>query len=195
LRDHRIEDGENLAHSSQESHLVKFATFQQLRVLHLDQWVVLTATSKEKMEVDKIFQANRAATERMRKIINRLSDEELSKSIGSDWTISITLAHLALWDQRVIFVIESAKKNDKLHAPYYDYQLNDILTPLLRVIPAQEAARMAITTAETLDKELEQCSTQVIEEMNEVNPRLIDRSIHRNLHLDEIENAVVESPN
>ena len=146
------------------------------------------------MEVDNIFRANRAATERMRKIINRLSNEELSKSIGSDWTISITLAHLALWDQRVISVIESAKKNNKLHAPYYDYQLNDILTPILRAIPAREAARMAITTAETLDNELEQCSTELLEEMNEVNPRLIDRSIHRNLHLDEIENVLVEPP-
>lgn len=142
------------------------------------------------MVVEKIFQANRASTERMRKIINQLSDEELSKSIGSDWTISITFAHLAVWDQRVRSVIESARKNNKLHAPYYDFQLNDILTPLLRAIPAREAARMAITTAEKLDTELEQCSIQLIEEMNEVNRRLIDRAIHRNLHLDEIENAI-----
>ena len=141
------------------------------------------------MEVGKIFRANRESTERMSAIISRVSDEELSKSVGSDWTISITLAHLALWDQRVIFVIESAKKNNKLHAPYYDDQLNDILTPTLRAIPVREAARMAIATAEKLDDELEQCSTQLIEEMREVNERLIDRSIHRNLHLDEIENT------
>jgi uncharacterized damage-inducible protein DinB len=146
------------------------------------------------MEMEEIFQANRESTERMRKVIQRFSEEELSKSRGSDWTISITLAHLALWDQRVLFVIESAKKNNKLHAPHYDYQLNDILTPILRAIPAREAARMAITTAETLDNELEQCSTELLEEMNEVNPRLIDRSIHRNLHLDEIENVLVEPP-
>lgn len=141
------------------------------------------------MEVEKIFQANRESTERMRTIINRLSDEELSKSVGSDWTISITFAHLALWDQRVILVIESAHKNNKLHAPFYDHQLNDILTPTLSAIPVREAASMAIATAEKLDHELEECSLQLIEEMKEVNERLIDRSIHRNLHLDEIENA------
>src|SRR5512145_2219449 len=99
------------------------------------------------MEVQKIFQANRESTERLRKLINRLSEEELSKRIGSDWTMSITLAHLALWDQRVIFVIASAQKNNKLHAPYYDDQLNDILIPILGAIPAREAARMAITAA------------------------------------------------
>ena len=142
------------------------------------------------MEVEKIFQANRESTERMRTIINRLSDAELSKRVGSDWTISITLAHLALWDQRVRFVIESAKQNNKLHAPYYDYQLNDILTPILRAIPVREAASLAIATAEKLDDDLEQCSTRLVEEMQEVNERLIDRSIDRNLHLDEIENAI-----
>jgi uncharacterized damage-inducible protein DinB len=142
------------------------------------------------MEVQRIFQANRESTERMHEMINRLSDAQLSESIGSDWTVSITFAHLGLWDQRVIFVIESARRNRKLHAPYYDDQLNDILTPILRAIPPREAARMAISTAERLDHELECCAVKLLEEMKAVNGRLIDRSIHRNLHLDEIENAI-----
>ncbi len=142
------------------------------------------------MEEKSIFQENRNSTDRMQSIINQLSDDELSQSIGSDWTISITLAHLALWDQRVIFVIDSARKNNKLHAPYYDDQLNDILTPLLAAIPAKEAARMAISTANKVDNELENCPKELIKEMKEVNSRLLERSIHRNLHLDEIENAI-----
>jgi uncharacterized damage-inducible protein DinB len=142
------------------------------------------------MEEKLIFRANRESTERMRKIINQISEDELSKKIENDWTISVTLAHLALWDQRVIFVIESAIKNNKLHAPFYDDQLNDILTPLLKTIPATEAARMAITTAERLDSALEKCPKQILEEMKKVNSRLLERSIHRILHLDEIENAI-----
>jgi hypothetical protein len=67
--------------------------------------------------------------------------------------------------------------------------LNDILTPLLKAIPATEAAKMAITTAERLDDELEKCPKQLLTEMKKVNSRLLERSIHRNLHLDEIENA------
>ncbi len=142
------------------------------------------------MEVKPFFHENRKSTDRLKRVVSQLSEKELSQSIGNEWTISITLAHLALWDQRVIFVIESAKKNNKLHAPYYDDQLNDILTPLLAVIPTKEAARIAILTAERLDKELENCPKELIEEMKEVNSRLLERSIHRNLHLDEIENAI-----
>jgi uncharacterized damage-inducible protein DinB len=142
------------------------------------------------MEEKVIFQNNRESTVRMRKVIHQLSGEELSNRIGSDWTISITLAHMALWDQRVIFVIESANKNNKVHAPFYDDQLNDILTPLLMAIPPKEAVKMAIATAERLDNELEKCPKLFLEEMKKVNSRLLERSIHRNLHLDEIEKAL-----
>jgi hypothetical protein len=142
------------------------------------------------MEEKLIFRANRESTDRMRKIIIQISEEELSKKMENDWTISVTLAHLALWDQRVRIVIESAIKNKKLHAPYYDDQLNDILTPLLEAIPAPKAARMAVATAERLDNELENCSKQLLVEMKTVNNRLLERSIHRNLHLGEIENSI-----
>jgi len=83
-----------------------------------------------------------------------------------------------------------SKKESQTNAPYYDYQLNDILTPILGAIPVREAARIAVTASEKLNNELEQCAIPLIEEMKEVNERLIDRSIHRNLHLDEIENAI-----
>jgi hypothetical protein len=144
------------------------------------------------MEEKAIFQANRESTTRLRNIISQISDEEFSISIGSEWTISITLAHLALWDYRVIFVIESAIKNNKVHAPFYDDQLNDILTPSMKAIPPTEAAKMAIATAERVDNALEKCPKILLEEMRKVNSRLLERSIHRNLHLDEIENAITK---
>jgi hypothetical protein len=144
------------------------------------------------MEEKSIFRANRESTERMRKIIHQMSEEELSTKIENGWTISITLAHLALWDQRVIFVIESAIKNKQLHTPYYDGQLNDILTPIIEAIPAPKAARMAVETATRLDEKLENCSKQLLREIMKVNSRLLERSIHRNLHLDEIENAIMK---
>jgi hypothetical protein len=143
------------------------------------------------MEEQTIFQANRESTDRMRKIIGHISEDDFVQRTGNDWTIAITLAHVALWDQRVIFVIESARKNNKLHAPFYDEQLNDILTPLLAAIPAQEAIRLAISTAERVDIEIEECPKELLAEMKEVNIRLLDRSIHRNLHLDEIENTIM----
>ena len=138
------------------------------------------------MNTKIIFQSNRRSTERMQQIIHALSEEELSQITANNWTIAITLAHLAFWDQRVIYVIESAKKSNELKAPLFDDQLNDILAPVLGAIPPVDAAQMAIRTAGTLDKLLEDSPVELIDQMMLVNSRLVNRSLHRNAHLDEI---------
>jgi hypothetical protein len=137
-----------------------------------------------------IFQSNRKSTLRLRTIMEKLSDKDLFKKVGSEWNVSLTLAHIAFWDQRAIFVIESAIKNNKLHVPYYDDQLNDILPPIFSLIPPRDVERLIIETAEKLDDKLEKCPKDLLNEIKKVNIRLIDRSIHRNLHLDEIEKAL-----
>jgi hypothetical protein len=147
------------------------------------------------MNNKNIFQSNRRSTKRMRQIIHSLSEKELSQTIGNNWTISITLAHLAFWDQRVIHVIELAKKNTVLNAPLFDDQLNDILTPILGAISPPEAVRMAINIADELDEMLEECSPEFIEQLLKKNNRLVERSLHRNNHLDEIESMVKSSKN
>jgi uncharacterized damage-inducible protein DinB len=142
------------------------------------------------MNTQTIFKANRKSTERMQRIIHGLSKEELTKTRGKNWSISVTLAHLAFWDQRVIHVIETAKKNNVLNAPLLDDQLNDILAPILEAIPPAEAARLAINTAGTLDRLLEECLPELIDQMMAVNNRLVERSLHRNDHLAEIESMI-----
>ncbi len=123
----------------------------------------------------------------MLQIIHGLSEEELSQPLGNNWSISVTLAHLAFWDQRVIHVIENAKKDKVLNAPLFDDQLNDILAPILEAIPPAEAARMAVNIAGTLDGLLEDCPPELIDQMMLVNNRLMERSLHRNDHLAQIE--------
>lgn len=48
------------------------------------------------MTMDRSFiQLNRAASDRLRALVSRLSDPELLKPVGSDRTVAVTLAHLA----------------------------------------------------------------------------------------------------
>jgi uncharacterized damage-inducible protein DinB len=145
------------------------------------------------MNTKNIFQSNRKATQRMQQILQPLSARELFLPTGNDWTIAVTLAHLAFWDQRVIHVLESAKKNNAINVPLFDDQLNDILAPILAAIPPADAARLAIHTAETLDQMLEESPAELIDQLLLVNSRLVERSLHRNNHLDEIESALNES--
>jgi hypothetical protein len=139
------------------------------------------------MDTTKIFRSNREATLRMKQLIQGLSDAQMTSVLFNGWTVSVTLAHLAFWDQRVSHVIEMAKKEGRVIRTELDIQLNDIIEPFLRAIPPVEAARLALSSAETLDQQLEACSPETIDQLEKESPRWVDRSLHRNSHLEDIE--------
>jgi len=139
------------------------------------------------MNTAPIFQANRESTVRMKQLIQRLSDVQLTSVLPNGWSVAVTLAHLAFWDQRVIHVIVMAKKEGKVVRTELDIQLNDIIEPFLRAIPSAEAAKLVLSSAERLDQLLETCSPEMIDQLEKESPRWVDRSLHRNSHLDDIE--------
>jgi len=143
------------------------------------------------MTLDRSFvELNRASTERIRDLAARLSDEELQHPVGQHWTVAIVFAHLAFWDRRVMYVLDKTERDGKLFVPEIDIFVNDLSLPLWAAIPPRAAARIAIETAETLDKRLEKYSPALLEEIFNYNKRWIIRALHRGEHLDEAEAAL-----
>jgi hypothetical protein len=133
---------------------------------------------------------NRASKERIRKLAERLTDAEMQTKVGEHWTVSIVFAHLAWWDRRVMYVLDMTEKNGKLFIPEIDIFVNDLSLPLWAAVPPREAARIAIETSETLDKQLEEYSPELLEEIYNYNKRWVVRALHRNEHLDEADAAL-----
>ncbi len=133
---------------------------------------------------------NRASTKRIRDIAARLNDEEMQHPVGEYWTVAIALAHLAFWDRRVMDVLDRTERNNKLFIPEIDIIVNDLSLPLWAAIPPRDAARIAIETAETLDKRIEAFSPALLEEIFTYNKRWVERGLHRNEHLDEVDAAL-----
>ena len=145
------------------------------------------------MALDQSFiELNRASTNRIREMAARLSDEEMRTPVGEHWTVSIVLAHLAFWDRRVMYVLDMTERDRKLFIPEIDIFVNDLSLPLWAVIPPREAMRIAIETAEALDKRLETFSPALLEEIYTYNKRWVVRSLHRGEHLDEADAALKE---
>ncbi len=143
------------------------------------------------MTLDRSFvELNRASTERIRALAARLSDEEMQQPVGEHWTVAIVFAHLAFWDRRVMYVLDMTERDGKLFIPEIDIFVNDLSLPLWAAIPPREAARIAIETAVTLDKRLEDFAPALLEEIYAYNKRWIVRSLHRGEHLDEAEAAL-----
>ena len=139
------------------------------------------------MDTQEIFEANRTSTNRMRQIVERITPDDLLTVLSNGWTVADTLGHLAFWDYRVIRVIELARENHKVDSPDLDIQLNEVLLPFLKAIPPARISVMALELAAKLDEMLESCDEQSLTLIDAKNHRWVDRSLHRNEHLDDIE--------
>ena len=146
------------------------------------------------MTLDQSYiEQNRASTERIRVLAGRLTDDEMQTKVDEHWTVAIALAHLAWWDRRVMYVLDMTEKDRKLFIPEIDIFVNDLSLPLWAVIPPRDAARICIETSEMLDKQLEEYSPGLLEEIFNYNKRWVIRALHRNEHLDEVDVALKQS--
>ena len=146
------------------------------------------------MPLDRSFvERNRASTERIRELAGRLTDEEMRHPVGEHWTVGIALAHLAFWDRRVLYVLDRTEREGKVFVPEIDIFVNDLSLPLWAAVPPREAARIAIETAEELDRRLEHFPPALLEEVYRVNERWVVRTLHRGEHLDEVDAALTRN--
>jgi len=138
--------------------------------------------------MDRPFVAENAkARERLCSFVARLTDEELSLPLGNDWTIAVALAHLAFWDQRRLVLMRKWKQSGVELSPIDIDVTNDSL-PIWRAIPPRAAADLAVSSAEAIDLELEEASSDLIDAIEGLGEKFrLYRSFHRKLHLDEVE--------
>ena len=143
------------------------------------------------MAIEQSFiERNRASTERIRTLAASLTDAEMQQPVGEHWTVAIALAHLAFWDRRVMYVLDMTKREGTLFIPEIDIFVNDLSLPLWAAIPPREAARIAIETAEALDRQLEGFPPTVLAGISAYNERWVVRALHRGEHLDEVDAAL-----
>ena len=105
-------------------------------------------------------------------------------------TVAIAFAHLAFWDRRVLDVLDRTERAGKLVSSEIDVSVNDLLLPLWAAIPPREAVRLAIESAEALDRRLEGFPPALLEAIYDRSPRWVVRALHRNEHLNEVEIAL-----
>jgi hypothetical protein len=142
------------------------------------------------------IEANAKGRERLWVLVSELTDEELTLQVGDGWTIAAMLAHLAFWDYRVLVLIGRWKKVGVGPSPIDIDGVNDAMKPLCLAIPPREAARLAVNAAEAVDAELANLPEDLKPGINvlvQEGKFRLNRSIHRNEHLDQIERILAES--
>ena len=131
---------------------------------------------------------NAKERERLRRLVERITDMELGLPLGEGWTIASALAHLAFWDQRALVLMRKWKGSGVAPSPVDDDVTNDSILPLCLAIPPRTAANLALAAAESIDRELEEAGDGLIGDIRQLGARFrLYRGDHRKDHLDQIE--------
>ncbi len=134
---------------------------------------------------------NIAERERLRTMVARMSESDLTREVEHGWTVAAVLVHLAFWDRQRLFTLKRWLQDGQLLLPGEPDVINDAVAVISKAIPPHEAALLAVEAAEALDYELEQLTPEQVAALEAAGmTRLLNRSLHRRDHLEQIERAV-----
>ncbi len=144
---------------------------------------------------DRLYvERNDAERERLRLLLGRLGDDDLSRVLDGGWTVSAVLAHLTFWDRRALVLLRRWERDGVSPSPYDADAINDAAKAQWLAIPPHVAASEALAASEAIDAKLEALNPELLDAIeaagNPINPM---RAVHRGEHLDQIERALIDA--
>ncbi len=146
--------------------------------------------------MDRVLrQRNAYDRERLRHIAVTADDAMLRHRVGADWTVAASLAHLAFWDRWVTARWDQYERDGALQ------DLPDGLLDLVNAaglpewlaLPPRTAVDLALEAAEVVDRRIDGLAADAVAyALATDRPTMVDRSLHRGPHLDQIERVLAE---
>lgn len=137
---------------------------------------------------------NSRERDRLRALVERLTDAELRRQVNPHWTVAAVLAHVAFWDARALALADKLERGLPFSPsdaePEDPSWINDAARPLIHAIAPREAAELALRLAEETDRRVASlpaahlAASWPTDPASPLNPL---RASHRAEHLDEIE--------
>lgn len=137
---------------------------------------------------------NTEQRERLRRLVERLTDDDLRRKVNEHWTVAGVLGHIAFWDARSLWLADKIERGAAFTPSDVEPDdvtwINDSVRPLIHAIAPRAAAELALRIAEEIDRRLDslpQAKTWPTDPNSLLNPV---RAEHRGEHLDEIESVL-----
>jgi hypothetical protein len=138
---------------------------------------------------------NARELERLRGLVERLSDEDLARPVNESWNVADSLGHMAFWDGRAFVLGGKLERGEPFTSSDDEPEdvdwINDAAWPLIHAIPPREVARLALRVAEETDRRMASLPPDRVFPGDPNSPISALRADHRGEHLDQIE-AVLE---
>src|SRR6266581_2347604 len=146
------------------------------------------------MPADRSYVAqNTAQRDRLSEFVERASDKELEAPMPAGWTVAAVLAHLAFWDQRIVFLLDQWQRAREGTPPPLESAsdvdwINDAAKPMFLALAPRRAAELALAIAEEVDRRVQVLPDDwVARNAAAGSPVNLVRAEHRGQHLAEIE--------
>ena len=128
---------------------------------------------------------------RLRRLIDGMSDADLSHPMPAGWTVAAVLAHIGFWDARAIYWLDKWARGvpPSAYEPENTEAVNESAKPLCLALPPRNAADLALRLAEEADGKVKALSDGMLAKIRATGgpPFNLSRAIHRKEHLDDIE--------
>ena len=140
------------------------------------------------------IEENKRELDRMRALVSRLTEEELSRQVNEHWTVAGVLGHIAFWDARILALAGKLERG----VPFADSDtepedvdwINDSSRPLIQAIAPRALAELAMRIAQETDELVASLPDELLARLDETSPLNPVRANHRGEHLEEIEAAI-----
>jgi hypothetical protein len=135
---------------------------------------------------------NDASRERLRELASAMDDAALERPADGEWTAGMLLAHLAFWDRFVAQRWDHAARTGRAVPINLDSEMTDLLNDASleqwRALPGRQAVELAVAAAATVDAVIAGLDDERVQAVLDAGyTRLVDRSVHRRLHLDALD--------
>jgi hypothetical protein len=142
-------------------------------------------------DIQTIIHKNAAEHERLAELAAGLTEQELSRTLDSGWTVAAALAHLAFWDARAILLIEKWAREGVGPSPADVDVINDAAKVLCLAVAPRRAADLAVEKSLEVNRAIESLPPEMAERIRAAGTAVhLARFKHKRDHLDEIERAL-----
>jgi hypothetical protein len=139
-------------------------------------------------------EANARELDRMRSLVEGMTDEELDAAAHAVWTFADVLGHIAFWDARVLVLAEKLERDEPFTESDTEPEdvdwINDASRRLYHAVPPRRLAELSLEIAAETDAKVAALPPDRLSPRDPDSPLYAERWGHRAEHLDEIEAAL-----
>jgi Mycothiol maleylpyruvate isomerase N-terminal domain len=137
---------------------------------------------------------NTRERERMRALVERLSEEDLGLPVNEYWTVAAVLGHIAFWDARILTMADKLERGEPFSESDTEPEdvdwINDASRALIHAVPPADLADLSLRIAEETDERVAKLPPERLWPRDPDSPIYAVRASHRGEHLDEVEAAL-----